>query len=122
MTYAFDSLGYAKRLRDAGVTSEQAEAHAEAAREFIMTESCPRACPGDQVTKSDLVTLETILRQEMALGFQKVDARFQQTEARFGARFQELQTAIDNLTLRMTVRLGGMIAVAVAVLAAINKL
>jgi len=111
MTYAFDTLGYAKRLRDAGVTSEQAAAHAEAAREFIMTESCPRACPGDQVTKSDLGTAESILRQEMALGFQRVDARF-----------EKLEVAIENLTLRMTVRLGGMIAVAVAILAAINKL
>lgn len=109
MTYAFDTLGYAKRLRDSGVTPEQAEAHAEAARDFIMTEL---------VTKTDLGTAETILRQEMALGFQRVDARFQQVDA----RFQQLEAAIENLTLRMTVRLGGMIAVAVAILAAINKL
>jgi hypothetical protein len=33
MAYAFDTLGYAKRLRDAGISQEQAEAHAEAARE-----------------------------------------------------------------------------------------
>lgn len=45
MVYAFDSLGYAKRLRDRGVSQEQAEAHAEAARDFIMAEL---------VTKSDL--------------------------------------------------------------------
>lgn len=109
MTYAFDTLGYAKRLRDAGVTSDQAEAHAEAARDFVMSEL---------VIKSDLATLETILRQEMAIGFQRVDARFQQVDA----RFQQLEAAIENLTLRMTVRLGGMIAVAVAILAAINKL
>ena len=37
MTYAFDTLGYAKRLRDAGMEAEKAEAHAEAARDFIMT-------------------------------------------------------------------------------------
>jgi hypothetical protein len=34
MTYAFDTLGYAKRLRDAGISVEQAEAHAEAARDL----------------------------------------------------------------------------------------
>lgn len=45
MAYAFDTLGYAKRLRDAGLPENEAEAHAEAAREFIMTEL---------VTKSDL--------------------------------------------------------------------
>jgi hypothetical protein len=45
MAYAFDTLGYAKRLRDAGVPQAQAEAHAEAAREFVM---------GELVTKTDL--------------------------------------------------------------------
>jgi len=45
MVYAFDSLGYARRLRDRGIPQEQAEAHAEAARDFIMAEL---------VTKSDL--------------------------------------------------------------------
>ena len=102
MTYAFDTLGYAKRLRDAGVTSEQAEVHAEAARDFIMTEVATRA---------DLQTLEGILRQEIDL-----------LRLRTDARFDKLEAAIENLTLRMTVRLGGMIAVAVAILAAINKL
>jgi hypothetical protein len=42
MAYAFDTLGYAKRLRDAGVPAQAAEAHAEAAREFIMTELVTR--------------------------------------------------------------------------------
>ena len=102
MTYAFDTLGYAKRLRDAGVTSEQAEAHAEAARDFIMTEL---------VTKSDLLVTNTAFQREMASLRQEMDARFRQVEA-----------AIENQTLRMTVRLGGMVAVAVAILAAINKL
>jgi hypothetical protein len=65
VAYAFDTLGYAKRLRDGGVPNPQAEVHAEAAREFIMTEL---------VTK------------------------------------QDLQTAIDTQTLRLTVRLGGIVA------------
>lgn len=84
MTYAFDTLGYAKRLRDAGVETEQAEAHAEAARDFIMAEL---------VTRSDLDV------------------------ARRG-----LEATIENLELRLLVRFGGLIAVAVAILAAIIKL
>jgi hypothetical protein len=74
VAYAFDTLGYAKRLRDGGVPNAQAEAHAEAAREFIMTEL---------VTK------------------------------------QDLQTAIETLTLRLTVRLGGIVAAGVGVLVAV---
>jgi hypothetical protein len=73
VAYAFDTLGYAKRLRDAGVPNPQAEAHAEAAREFIM---------GEVVTKTDM------------------------------------QNAMDTLTLRLTVRLSGIVAAGVGVLAA----
>jgi len=45
MVFAFDTLAYARHLRDHGVPQEQAEAHAEAARQFIMAEL---------VTKQDL--------------------------------------------------------------------
>jgi hypothetical protein len=77
MAYAFDTSGYAKRLRDAGISAAQAEAHAEAARDFVMAEL---------VTKTDL------------------------------------NTALDHLALNLTVRLGGMVAIAVAILATIIKL
>lgn len=38
MAFAFDSLGYAKHLREAGVPQD----HAEAARQFIMAELATR--------------------------------------------------------------------------------
>jgi hypothetical protein len=53
MVWAFDTLGYSKRLREAGVPTPQAEGHAEAAREFIMTEL---------VTKQDLLATEQKLQ------------------------------------------------------------
>ena len=71
MAFSFDTLGCAKRLREAGILQEQAEAHAEAARDFVMHEL---------VTKEDL------------------------------------RLALDNQTLRLTVRLGLMLAAAVALL------
>ncbi|MCW5695801.1 MAG: hypothetical protein KIS96_03590 [Bauldia sp.] len=67
---AFDSLGYAQHLRSAGVTNTHAEAHAEAARKYIMAET---------VTKADL------------------------------------SEALDKQTLRMTVRLGGMVVAGVTI-------
>lgn len=82
--FAFDTLGYSKRLREAGVDQTQAEAHAEAAREFIMAELA---------TRHDLDVLRRAL-----------DAK------------------LDTLALRLTVRLGGMLVVAVAVLATLQKL
>jgi hypothetical protein len=43
MVYAFDTLGYSKRLRERGVPQDQAEAHAEAIREFVMIELATKA-------------------------------------------------------------------------------
>jgi hypothetical protein len=82
--YAFDTLGYAKRLRDAGVSQLQAEAHAETAREFVMAEL---------VTKTDIQALT----------------------AHFDAK-------LDTLSLRITVRLGAMLFIAVGALATLLKL
>ena len=91
MAYAFDTLGYAKRLRDAGISQGQAEAHAEAAREFVM---------GELVTKADLVAVKADLLAVKA----------------------DLVAAMDTLSLRLTLRLGVMLAAGLATLAAIIKL
>jgi hypothetical protein len=77
MAFAFDTLSFAKHLRDHGVPQGQAEAHAEAARQFIMAEL---------VTK------------------------------------QDLSLALETQTLRLTVRLGALLFLAVGALAAIIKL
>ncbi len=84
MAFAFDTLGYSKKLRDSGVPQDQAEAHAEAAREFIMVELA---------TKTDLL-----------------------------ATAQELRTALENLGLRLTVRVGIMLAAGLTLLGAVLKL
>ena len=77
MVFAFDTLSYARHLRDHGVPQEQAEAHAEAARQFIMAELVTR---------------------------------------------QDLTLALETQTLRLTVRLGAMLFLAVGALAALLKL
>ncbi|NVO12827.1 MAG: hypothetical protein HXX10_02205 [Rhodoplanes sp.] len=102
MVYAFDTLGYATRLREAGVPQAQAEAHAMAARDFIMAEL---------VTKADLQVTADALRASM-------DA----LDARLGGRIDLLESRIDKLGLQLTVRLGAMLAAAVAILAALQKL
>ena len=95
VVWAFDTLGYAKRLREAGVSGPQAEGHAEAAREFIMIEL---------VTKQDLQVAINSL------------------EARLGARIDTLQAAMETQTLRLTVRLGGIVAAGIGILALIERL
>jgi hypothetical protein len=77
MAPILDTLAYSKTLEEAGISRDHAEAHAKAARDFIMSEL---------VTKSDLAT------------------------------------ALDTATLRLTVRFGAMLALAVGALATLIKL
>jgi hypothetical protein len=102
MVYAFDTLGYAKRLRDAGVAQAQAEAHAEAARDFVMAEL---------VTKTDLQAFSA-----------HVDAKLENTDAKLDAKLKNMDARLDTLSLRLTVRLGAMRAVGIGILATIVKL
>jgi hypothetical protein len=137
MVYAFDTLGYAKRLRDAGVTlpEAEAEAHAEAARNFVMAEL---------VTRNDLDVAITSVRSDLAARHRDLEASVAAVrhdlelsvaavrhdldgsvtslrEEMAGIR-RDFRAALDNMGLRLTVRLGAMFGVCVAVLAAIIKL
>jgi hypothetical protein len=106
MVYTFDSLGYAKRLRDRGVSQEQAEAHAEAARDFIMAEL---------VTKTDLKADLLATKQELKSDLLASEQRLQTTIA-------DLRHDMETQNLRLTVRLGAMVVVAIGALATILKL
>jgi hypothetical protein len=77
MVYAMDTLGYAKRLRDAGIPQQQAEAHAEAARDFVMAEL---------VTKSDLQSAVQLLEA-------KIDAKTEAQTLRLTVRLGGLLAA-----------------------------
>jgi hypothetical protein len=77
MALVFDSLGYSRKLREAGLDPTIAGAAADAARDYIML---------DLVTKS------------------------------------ELREALDTQTLRLSVRLGIMLAAGLSILAAIQRL
>ncbi len=54
--YAMDTLGYAKRLRERGIPQDEAEAHAEAVRDFVMVEL---------VTKTDLQTAISLVEAKI---------------------------------------------------------
>jgi hypothetical protein len=108
-----DTLGYAKRLRDAGITQQQAEAHAEAARDFIM---------GELVTKTDLQAAATELRTAFQGGLQLLEAKIDAVNTKIGTVEERLEAKIDTLSLRLTVRLGGLLAAGIAILAGLLKL
>jgi hypothetical protein len=124
MVYSFDTLGYAKRLRDAGVAQAQAEAHAEAARDFVMAEL---------VTKTDLQALSAHFDAKLENTDAKLDAKLENMDAKLDARLENMDAKLDaklgntdarldTLSLRLTVRLGAMLAVGIGILATIIKL
>ena len=102
MSFAFDTLSFARFLREHGVAQEHADAHAEAARQFIMTEL---------VTKQDLL----LLRQDLQAAGAQYDIKLSHLSAQFDSK-------LDNLSLRLTVRLGVMLAAGIAAIATLSKL
>ena len=77
MAFTFDTLSYAKHLRDNGVPQDQAEAHAQAAK---------------MLTMNELVTKE------------------------------DPRSALETQTLRLSVRMGVMLAAGLALLGGILRL
>ena len=92
----FDTLKFVKTLQAAGVAVPQAEAIATAVRDS--TDSAELA------TKADLRELRAELKNDIAMLRQEMDYRMTQLEQ------------------RITIKLGGMLVVAVGILAAIIKL
>jgi len=94
-TITFDTHVYVKKLKAAGFTEQQAEVQAETFTEIIENRIA---------TRQDLKELETILRRDT----------------------KELETNltrdIKELEMRLTIRLGGIVAVGIAVVATLVKL
>ncbi len=111
MVFAFDTLGYSQRLREAGVPVDYADAHAGAARDFIMTELAIRSDLVD--LKSDVVSLKDSVALRSDLVALKSDLL---------AMRSELHAAIEKSALQTTVRLGGVVAVGIGILAALQRM
>lgn len=93
-TITFDTLAHAKRLRDAGISEPQAEAQAAARADVLKGGSA------ELVTKQDLDAAVTDLRQEIAL----------------------LKRDMQAMELRLTIKLGAMLVVAIGAVATLVKL
>ena len=117
MALVFDSLGYSRKLRDSGVPQEQAEAMADAAHQYIMlelvtTQELQRECAA---IREELQRETVAIREELQRECAAIRHELQEDAAR-------LRHEIDNLALRLTVRLGAMLAGGIAFLAAFIKL
>jgi hypothetical protein len=116
MVYAMDTLGYSKRLRDAGIPQQEAEAHAEAARDFIMAEL---------VTKTDLQTNLQVLKTELKADIQALksdlEAKIVGVKTDLEAKLQAVEARLERKIDGQTAKLGGIVAAGVAILATLIK-
>lgn len=110
--HAFDTLAFAKKLKSAGYSEAQAEALAEAQGEVFR-----EMLNSTLATKDDLRELAT--KEEIG----KLDQRIDQLDQRvdqLDQRVGHLEVRIDGVVNQITVRLGGMIAVGIGLLAAMR--
>jgi hypothetical protein len=125
---AFDTLTYARRLREVGVPQEQAEAHAEALAAAV-TETL--------ATKHDLQELASASRQDIQGLASATKHDLQELASTSRHDLQELASQLRQeirdlaattkqdlreLELRLSIRVGGMVGVSVAAVATLVKL
>ena len=146
---AFDTLKFAKRLKEAGFTEQQAEALADAEAEFIEQNLATKRDIADikrdiADVKRDIKELEVTLRNEIKQldvtlrnEIKQLDVtlrgEIKQLDVTLRGEIKQLDVKIEqirsdlardlkDLEYRMTIKLGTMMVVAVAAMATLVKL
>ena len=128
---AFDTLKFAKRLKEAGFTEQQAEALADAEAEFIEQNLATKRDIAD--VKRDIKELEVTLRNEIKQLDVALRNEIKQLDVTLRGEIKQLDVKIEqirsdlardlkDLEYRMTIKLGTMMVVAVAAMATLVKL
>jgi len=115
---AFDTLMYARRLREAGIPQEQAEVHAEALAAAVTETLATKQDLHELALKQDLLATKQDLHVLAAATKQDMAALRQELRELASAAKQDMR----ELELRLTVRLGAMMGVSVAAVAALVRL
>ncbi|MBF0414141.1 MAG: hypothetical protein HQL79_00010 [Magnetococcales bacterium] len=97
---AFDSYAYVRKLRDAGLTEQQAAIQAEALVSLIEERL---------TTKKDLAEVEAGLKKDI----EKIRADLQRDIKELDAK---TETRLKELELRMIIKMGGMILAGIGIL------
>ncbi len=124
---AFDTLKFAKRLKEAGFTEQQAEALADAEAEFIEQNLATKRDIADLKRdiadiKRDIKELEVTLRNEIKQLDVTLRGEIKQLDVKIEQIRSDLARDLKDLEYRMTIKLGTMMVVAVAAMATLVKL
>ena len=128
---AFDTLQYAKKLREAGVPEQQAEVQAEALREIIDDKLATKADirqleleikRSEESTKAEIKRLEENTKAEFKRLEENTKVELKHIEEKIFELEDRLNNRINEMSYKLTIRLGGLIVVGVFVLASLIKL
>ncbi len=114
---AFDTLKFAKRLKEGGFTDQQAEALAQAEAEFIEQSLAAKRDVKELETavKRDVKELEVALKRDIEELRGGVKRDIEELRA-------DLKREVKELEYRMTIKLGALLVVAVGAMATLVKL
>ncbi len=116
MSIAFDTLKYARRLRDAGFPADQAEAMAEAQNEALRD-----TLDGQVATKADILKLDNKLSSEIQAVDSNLRAEIQAVDSNLRAEIQAVEARLDikfertNADSRLLKWMLGVVMVAVVI-------
>lgn len=116
---AFDTLKFAKRLKEAGFTEQQAEALADAEAEFIEQNLATKRDIAD--IKRDIKELEVTLRNEIKQLEVTLRGEIKQLDVKIEQIRSDLVRDLKDLDYRMTIKLGTLRVVAVGAMATLVK-
>jgi len=135
MAIAIDTLAYARRLREAGFTEEQAEGQAKALAAAMTDSLATKQDLQELETRVDarfrqidtcLIELEKRLETRMSELEKRVEIRLFEFEKRMETRFAAQEARFDarcaGLEHRLTVRMGSISVAAVSVMSVLMKL
>jgi hypothetical protein len=109
MPIKFDTLEYARKLAEAGIPADQADAHAQALSDALATAS---VTPAELVlVRSELLARMDMLKSEVYARLDRlkveIDARFEQLKIEIDARFERFE-ALTNIRFKVLYWLTGL--------------
>ena len=116
---AFDTLKFAKRLKEAGFAEQQAEALADAEAELIEQNLATKRDSAD--LKRDIKELEVTLRNDLKQFEVTLRNEIKQLHVKIEQIRSDVACDLKDLEYRMTIKLGTMMVVAIAAMATLVK-
>ncbi|MBM3502983.1 MAG: hypothetical protein FJX65_03830 [Alphaproteobacteria bacterium] len=108
-----DTLEFARRLQEAGITREHAEAHATVMTEMILVEVA---------TKPDIEQATATLRAELKAVERDLRTEIASLRQELSRLASDIGTRLDRMQDKLTIRMGAMLLAGIAALATLQKL